>query len=136
MPYAFNSGGTGSGFYKSIDGGKTWKELTNGLPAKPFGRIAFALSPSSPQNMLAIVESAATGLYISSDGGESWKKQGATSNVEARPFYFSVIQVDPKDAKECIVPLMYFLIQQMADILLQMPMGTEAGYIVICMHFG
>ena len=99
FPYAFNSGGTGSGFYKSSDGGKTWKELTNGLPAKPFGRIAFALAPSSPQNMLAIVESEATGLYISSDGGESWKKQSATANVEARPFYFSVIQVDPKDPK-------------------------------------
>ncbi|MEO5783866.1 MAG: hypothetical protein ABIQ07_11365, partial [Ginsengibacter sp.] len=108
FPYAFNSGGTGSGFYKSSDGGKTWKELTNGLPAKPFGRIAFALAPSSPQNMLAIVESEATGLYISSDGGESWKKQSATSNVEARPFYFSVIQVDPKDSKRVYRPAYVF----------------------------
>ena len=108
LPYSFNSGGTGSGFYKSTDGGKTWKELTNGLPKKPFGRIAFALAPSSPQNMLAIVESAATGLYISSDGGETWKKQSATSNVEARPFYFSVIQVDPKDSKRVYRPAFIF----------------------------
>lgn len=108
LPYAFNSGGTGSGFYKSTDGGKTWKELINGLPKKPFGRIAFAISPSSPQNMLAIVESEATGLYISSDGGESWKKQGATSNVEARPFYFSVVQFDPKDPKRVYRPAYVF----------------------------
>lgn len=107
-PYAFNSGGTGSGLHKSMDGGKTWKELVNGLPAKPFGRIAFALAPSSPQNMIAIVESAATGLYISSDGGETWKKQGATTNVEARPFYFSTIQVDPKDPKRVYRPAYVF----------------------------
>lgn len=108
LPYAFNSGGTGSGFYKSVDGGKTWKELTNGLPPKPFGRIAFALAPSSPQNMIAIVESAATGLYISADGGETWKKQSATSNVEARPFYFSTIQIDPKDPKRVYRPAFVF----------------------------
>jgi photosystem II stability/assembly factor-like uncharacterized protein len=108
LPYAFNSGGTGSGLYKSTDGGKTWKELSNGLPPKPFGRIAFALAPSSPKNMIAIVESAATGLYISSDGGETWKKQSATNNVEARPFYFSVIQVDPKDPKRVYRPAYVF----------------------------
>lgn len=108
MPYAFNSGGTGSGFYKSMDGGKTWKELTNGLPPKPFGRIAFALAPSSPQNMIAIVESAATGLYISADGGETWKKQSATSNVEARPFYFATIEIDPKDPKRVYRPAYVF----------------------------
>ncbi|MBS1735080.1 MAG: glycosyl hydrolase [Bacteroidetes bacterium] len=107
-PYAFNSGGAGSGMWKSTDGGKNWKELKNGLPAKPFGRIAFALAPSSPQNILAIVESASTGLYISSDGGESWKKQSATSNVEARPFYFSVITIDPKDPKRVYRPAYTF----------------------------
>ena len=46
QPFSFNSGGKGSGFYKSIDGGKTWKELSKGLPAKPFGRIAMTLAPS------------------------------------------------------------------------------------------
>ena len=64
FPYAFNSGGTSSGMFKSIDGGKTWKELKNGLPAKPFGRIALTLAPSAPQNMIAIVEAKETGLYI------------------------------------------------------------------------
>ena len=48
-PYAFNSGGPGSALYKSTDGGKTWRELTNGLPTKPFGRMALALAPSAPR---------------------------------------------------------------------------------------
>ena len=108
FPYAFNSGGNGSGMYKSKDGGKTWQEITKGLPKKPFGRIAFALAPSAPDNMVAIVESNETGLYISSDGGESWKQQSATFNILARPFYFSVIAIDPKDPKRVYRPAYTF----------------------------
>jgi len=108
LPYLFNSGGQGSGVYKSMDGGVTWKELTNGLPPKPFGRVALALAPSSPKNLLAIVESRETGLFISQDGGEHWKQQSATANIVARPFYFSVIKVDPFDAKRVYRPAFTF----------------------------
>jgi len=108
QPFAFNSGGTGSGMYKSTDGGKTWRELKNGLPSKPFGRIAFALAPSAPQNLIAIVEAKETALFISADGGESWKRQSATTNVTARPFYFSTIVVDPKDPKRVYRPAFSF----------------------------
>lgn len=108
MPYLFNSGGNGSAMWKSTDGGKTWKELKNGLPAKPFGRIAFALAPSAPDNLLAIVESGNTGLYISSDGGETWKQQSSTLNVVSRPFYFASLVVDPFDAKRVYRPAYTF----------------------------
>ena len=108
QPYSFNSGGKTSGLYKSTDGGKTWKEITNGLPPKPFGRIAMTLAPSDPKQMIAIVESAKTGLYISSDGGETWKNQSATMNTVARPFYFSTIVIDPKDPKRVYRPAFQF----------------------------
>ena len=108
QPYSFNSGGPGSAIFKSNDGGKTWKELTKGLPAKPFGRVALTLAPSAPQNLLAIVESNNTGLYISSDGGENWKQQSATFNVVSRPFYFSTLVIDPKDPKRVYRPALSF----------------------------
>ena len=104
QPFSFNSGGPGSGMYKSTDGGKTWKELKNGLPAKPFGRIAFTLAPSDPKNLVAIVEAKETALFISGDGGETWKQQSATMNVVSRPFYFSTIVIDPKDPKRVYRP--------------------------------
>jgi photosystem II stability/assembly factor-like uncharacterized protein len=103
-PYSFVSGGPGSALYKSTDGGKNWRKITNGLPTGEFGRIALALAPSAPDNVLAIVESEKTSLLISSDGGESWKYQSANSNVTARPFYFSTLVVDPYDPKRVYRP--------------------------------
>lgn len=103
-PYEFNSGGPGSGVWKSIDGGKNWHRIQNGLPTGNFGRVAIALAPSSPSNLVAIVESENTGLYISNDAGETWKNQSATMNVVSRPFYFSCIVIDPKDSKRVYRP--------------------------------
>ncbi|MCC6816245.1 MAG: glycosyl hydrolase [Saprospiraceae bacterium] len=103
-PYSFNSGGKGSALYKSIDGGKNWKKISNGLPSGDFGRIAMALAPSEPDQLIAIVESSNTGLYISRDAGENWKQQSSTMNVVSRPFYFSTIIIDPKDPKRVYRP--------------------------------
>ncbi|MEY3351235.1 MAG: hypothetical protein RIQ50_1346 [Bacteroidota bacterium] len=107
-PYSFSSGGPGSAVWKSTDGGKTWKELTNGLPAKPIGRTALAIAPSAPNNLIAIVEAKQTGLYITADGGESWKSQSASLNVVSRPFYFSTLVIDPKDPKRVYRPAYSF----------------------------
>ena len=103
-PYSFNSGGNGSGMYKTIDGGKTWTVLTGGLPKKPFGRAALALAPSQPNKLIAIVEAEKTGLYMSDDAGQNWKQQSAIVNVISRPFYFSCLVVDPKDANRVYRP--------------------------------
>jgi photosystem II stability/assembly factor-like uncharacterized protein len=106
FPYSFNSGGTGSGIWKSTDGGKNWKRIQTGLPEGLIGRVAFTLAPSAPKNLVAIaeLENNKTGLYISDNGGESWKSQSASLNVVSRPFYFSTIVIDPKEPKRVYRP--------------------------------
>jgi len=107
-PYAFNSGGPACAVMKSTDGGKTWRKIQKGITADTIGRAAITVSPSSPDNMVAIIESKKTSLYISADGGESWKEQSADDNVCARPFYFSTIVVDPFDSKRVYRPAFEF----------------------------
>lgn len=107
-PWGFNSGGPGSGLYKSTDGGETWKELTRGLPEGELGRIAVAVAPSRPSVLYAVVESEKTGFYRSIDLGETWeRRKGYDSNIEARPFYFSYLYVDPEDYNRVYKPATY-----------------------------
>jgi photosystem II stability/assembly factor-like uncharacterized protein len=103
-PYFFNSGGPGSGLYKSSDGGKTWNKLTKGLPEGDLGRIAIAVAASRPNTLYAMVEAKKSGFYRSDDLGESWTKVSGSASVTGRPFYFATMVVDPKDYKTIYKP--------------------------------
>jgi len=96
-PDFFASGGPGSGLYKSVDGGETWRELTKGLPTGEKGRIAVAVAPSRPSVVYALVEAAKTALYRSEDLGESFTQVNSSPAVTLRPFYFAHLVVDPTD---------------------------------------
>jgi photosystem II stability/assembly factor-like uncharacterized protein len=95
--WTFNSGGIGSGLFKSTDGGSTWKKLSKGLPEGELGRIAVAVAPSKPNVVYAAVEAKDSALYRSDDGGDSWTKLSSTLFMVWRPFYFSNLYVDPKN---------------------------------------
>ncbi len=103
-PHSFKSGGPGSGLYKTIDGGKNWGRITNGLPEGELGRIAVAVAPSRPSVVYANIESEKTALYRSDNLGETWRRVGSTRSVEARPFYFSLLVVDPTDYNRIYKP--------------------------------
>ncbi|MGD8869336.1 MAG: hypothetical protein PVI01_17080 [Gemmatimonadales bacterium] len=103
-PYFFNSGGPGSGLYRSIDGGDTWQELTNGLPDGEKGRIAVAVSPPRSSRVYALVEAEGTALYRSDDMGASWEEMNTSMNIESRPFYFAYIVPDPVDPDRIYKP--------------------------------
>ncbi|MFQ5824130.1 MAG: glycosyl hydrolase [bacterium] len=104
MPYFFTSGGPGSGLYKSTDGGKTWKKLTQGLPKGEFGRFGIAVAPTRPSIVYAVVEAEKNAFYRSEDFGESWQELNSSFNIQARPFYFSKVVVDPKDYNRVYKP--------------------------------
>lgn len=103
-PDYFESGGPGSGLYKSSDGGANWKRLESGLPSGELGRIAVAVSPSRPSVVYATVEAEKTALYRSDDVGETWSEKNSSPNVVMRPFYFSELVVDPSDFRRVYKP--------------------------------
>jgi len=108
QPFSFNSGGSSSALYRSVDGGKTWKKIQAGLPEGDLGRIVVTINPSKPKEVLAIVEAKVPGLYQSQDEGETWTKLASTDNITARPFYFSALEFDPKDPKRVYRPAFDF----------------------------
>jgi photosystem II stability/assembly factor-like uncharacterized protein len=97
-PWTFVSGGQEDGLYKSTDGGETWTKLEGrGLPPAPTGRIGVAVAPSDGNRVYAVIESPQGILWRSDDGGENWTMVSKDTLVDARPFYFSHIAVDPKN---------------------------------------
>ncbi|HTU83516.1 MAG TPA: hypothetical protein VMF61_15410, partial [Candidatus Acidoferrales bacterium] len=97
-PWTFTSGGDQDGLYKSTDGGATWTKLTgHGLPTTTMGRIGIAVAPSNGNRVYAVIESNEGVVWRSDDGGANWTMVSKNSFVDARPFYFSHLAVDPKN---------------------------------------
>ncbi len=73
---AYLGGGPGSGIWKSVDAGKSWVRLKNGLPGEDLGMIALAISPQRPEVLYASLETSIRTItfYRSDDGGSSWTK--------------------------------------------------------------
>lgn len=95
-PWGFTSGGSGSGIYKSIDGGMTWKQLDgHGLPSGVLGRIGIAVG-ADPNRVYALIEAEKGGLYRSDDAGDSWQFVTGDHRFTQRAWYFTHIFADPK----------------------------------------
>ena len=95
--WGFNGGGPGSGMYKTVDGGKTWQELTGGIPSGDKGRIGLAIAPSNPDVLYATIEHANDGgTYRTRNGGQDWER---VNRLNQRPMYYSHVYVDPTDER-------------------------------------
>jgi photosystem II stability/assembly factor-like uncharacterized protein len=94
--------GPGSGLFKSIDGGATWKPLTKGLPTFEkdiAGRIGLAIAPSLPSRLFATVETRDSGesgfLFRSDNAGENWTRISDDPYIVGRPSDFAEVKVHP-----------------------------------------
>ena len=100
-PWTIISGGTAKegGLYKSLDAGKTWYRVENGLPKELIGKIDIEVSASDSRIVYALVEAPGEegGLYKSVDQGESFKQVSSHNGIRTRPFYYTNIRVDPKN---------------------------------------
>jgi photosystem II stability/assembly factor-like uncharacterized protein len=96
-PYSMESGGEGSGLYKSIDGGETWTSLSTrkGLPKGIWGVVNVAVAASNPDKVYAMIENAQGGLFVSADKGETWTKTNSENDIRQRAWYYNRVYVDP-----------------------------------------
>ena len=93
--------GTNGGIFKSADGGKSWKQLSKGLP-KDIVQAQLAIAPSMPRMLFAAVATPkVVKLYRSDDAGENW----GLATEDARPAArigggdLPVVQFDPQNPR-------------------------------------
>ncbi len=90
--------GTGSGLYKSTDGGDTWQQITgHGLPSDGLGRMGIAIAPATPDRLYLLVDAKEGGVYRSDDAGANWQRTDSESRIWGRGWYFGGITADPKN---------------------------------------
>lgn len=108
--------GKGSGIYKTIDGGKSWERLVNGLPtSEHVGRIGLSIAPSNPNVIYAIMDNQTPDttqrrgrvggeLYRSNDKGRSWSKTHEGPFITGIGYDFCLVRVSPHNEDELFVP--------------------------------
>jgi photosystem II stability/assembly factor-like uncharacterized protein len=98
-PYSLESGGIGSGIWKTTNGGESWTDISKskGLPKDTLGVIGLSISASNPNKYYAIVESKTGGVFASNDAGKTWEKTNEENKLRQRAWYYSKIFIDPKN---------------------------------------
>jgi photosystem II stability/assembly factor-like uncharacterized protein len=92
--------GTGSGIFKTTDGGDNWTELTRkpGLPKGRVGKIGIAVSGADRNRVYAVIEADpdSAGVFRSNDGGATWERTNGDNALAHRAEYYVRIIADPK----------------------------------------
>jgi photosystem II stability/assembly factor-like uncharacterized protein len=97
-PWFMESGGEGSGLYKSNDGGDTWEKMKDGLP-KVFGKSGISVSRANPDRVFSVIEAEGKkgGVYRSDNAGKTWKQVNNNRVNIARSWYYMEIFADPQN---------------------------------------
>lgn len=113
-PYSMESGGEGSGLYKSTDGGETWTNITSnkGLPKGIWGIVGVAVAASNTDKVYAIIENEKGGLFMSEDGGNTWELRSNDNNIRQRAWYYTKVFVDPKNENTVYCPNVGFMVSR------------------------
>lgn len=95
--WALLNTGPESGIHKSVDGGRTWRQLSTGLPGEDKGKISLAVSPQKNHVVYATIElpNRTGGFFRSGNSGESWEKMSDFVSGATGPHYYQEIYADP-----------------------------------------
>lgn len=96
--------GKTTGVYRTLDGGDTWEELTNGLP-NPFlekGRVGLSISESNPNVVYAMFDmpDQETWVFKTENGGDDWTQVNdyyLDDMGSSFGWYFGQVRVHPGD---------------------------------------
>jgi len=129
QPHTMESGGEGSGLWKSTDGGETWKNISasKGLPKGVWGINAVAIAPSNTNKIYALIENEKGGLYASEDGGETWELRSSDNNIRQRAWYYTRIFVDPQNENLVYAPNVNFMLSRDGGRTFSSPYQTPHG---------
>jgi photosystem II stability/assembly factor-like uncharacterized protein len=111
-PYSLESGGAGSGLFKSTDGGDTWTSIkTNkGFPKGVWGITAIAVAKSNTDKLYALIENKDGGLYVSENAGKTWELVNSDNNIRQRAWYYTKVFIDPADENKIYCPNVNFMV--------------------------
>lgn len=113
-------------FHRSLNGGLTWSNVTNGLPpggaagqGSAEGRTMLGVTPANPEYVYLLMAEPGSGdydfkgLYRSADGGQSWVARSTKATAQnvnfAQAWYDLALAVSPTQAERVFigdVPLM------------------------------
>jgi photosystem II stability/assembly factor-like uncharacterized protein len=104
-PWSLESGGPGSGLFRSTDGGSNWSELTKhpGLPQGIWGKVGVTVSGADGNRVWAIIEAEDGGVFRSDDGGATWERTNSDRSLRQRAFYYTRIYAHPTDRERVYV---------------------------------
>lgn len=89
--------GPGAGIFKSVDGGTTWKEISEGIPLEGRGHIGISVAPTNRNRLYAVVDAKDGGVFISNDAGATWTRLSNDKRLWDRGWYFEKVTADPKN---------------------------------------
>lgn len=88
-------------FYRTVNGGNTFTQITSGLPGQAaMNRVKIAVSPADSNYVYAIVGT--TGIYKSTDRGQTFAQPSNTDPIGYQWWYTMSLAVSPTNADSVI----------------------------------
>ena len=127
-PWSATSGGSGSGLWRSADGGTTWTQLSgSGLPEGEWGKVGVGVAPSDSNRVYALIEAEQGGLFRSDNAGAKWERINSHRALRQRHWYYTTFTIDPTNADVLWFPQVPLLKSIDGGKTVSRVMGTHHG---------